>query len=389
MDERDVRTMLRDLGDGVEPSNDLTRRARSTYRRRKTTRRVSAAVASVAAIGVAVTIAAFVLHDNGHRRVRTVEAPPKLGALVSPDELMSLSFVDDAHGFAVTGYDSTVRGNRLAATTDGGRTWHLEGAPIAGLESSDARAVEIGFTSRRDGYVSANDRAITHDAGHTWEIDELTYGQVVPVGDSIWATRQDPPMHHTIEESTDGGRTWRPIKSPSSGLLNSLVRPTRSTAFGVVDQSTVAATFDGGRSWQLSTVPCGDPRTRVLEVLAGDTQHPWVVCGNFSNADHDTSVPVSILRSLGGGRNFVRMASAPYGSRLIVGDATHAWIVGSGLRATNDGGKTWRQVDGVPPGALVDSVSLDAHRVWMLLRLANSTEGRVWRTTDGRHWERL
>jgi photosystem II stability/assembly factor-like uncharacterized protein len=181
------------------------------------------------------------------------------------------------------------------------------------------------------------------------------------------------------------------------------VRVTDRTAFAVgatgleadapefADYHHVAATGDGGRTWEYRPDPC---QLTVLERLAGDDAgHLWLICGGQGATAMEAK---EVYRSDDGARHWRRMAatltdhdvgkiSASGGlDRLVAVSGTRAYLGLSRFTQiqTNDGGRSWRESfpdpadDGAHPLNFVDPT-----HGWAVGR------GSLLHTTDGVHWE--
>src|SRR5205085_6713876 len=92
-------------------------------------------------------------------------------------------------------------------------------------------------------------------------------------------------------------------------------------------------------------------------------------------------------RAGGRKRRLMPLAAAPVplppsGPQLAVGDGVHVWAGGAGgVFASRDGGSTW---------TLRSRAPVDALAAWGARRAWYSSQGVLWRTSDGgRHWRHL
>ncbi|MFG1998369.1 WD40/YVTN/BNR-like repeat-containing protein [Spirillospora sp. NPDC048911] len=185
-----------------------------------------------------------------------------------------MAFFDHRHGLAVS--DPVDGRFRLLATHDGGRTWRP--APPRRLP----QALDGEFTLGVNGTCLV--AAGPHDA---W------FGTATSFGPSPVPTPNGRVFH-----TPDKGRTWTaattPIPGNPLGIFSLSFRDRRhglavggNIPFppGTADESTVARTFDAGRSWQRGGAPAG-ARTGVAWI-PGPAQAAVVVGFNGSDVSFD------------------------------------------------------------------------------------------------------
>jgi photosystem II stability/assembly factor-like uncharacterized protein len=206
---------------------------------------------------------------------------------VASEELDSLSFVDDQHGFAIrTRSNETV----VATSIDGGRAWTplpAASQPCGDLSAADPHPVAVSFVSATVGWVlceagtnpgGVEQRGVaeTTDGGSTWQ----WVARVTPAGD---------PQVTTLETSDlPAGMAMRP---DGSGLIwcwgGSLLR-----------------TEDGGRSWSnVSSTPLTFTVQPWIIASAG-AAGPWFAMRPAGN-------PLTLERSDDGGRTWRTTATGP------------------------------------------------------------------------------
>jgi photosystem II stability/assembly factor-like uncharacterized protein len=237
---------------------------------------------------------------------------------------------------------------------------------------------------------------VTRDGGQTWRDDNpgVSVVAIAPFGQSVWAletycaTDRSCPL--LLRRSTDQGLTWNPhpIPLPILGSEAQLVR--RSSKDAWVLGFGLAATHDGGQTWQqLPAPPCGSYRRNFTGI---GNEQLWLLCGAVPATDMQRKM---IYLSKDGGYHWKIVAeSQPYGlanfhaighvDSLIVTAPAHAWAVlqrGTLVRTLN-GGKTWD--DALPydvpnPGDAYYGplVYVDDLHLWL------AAQGRVFRTSDG------
>lgn len=101
-------------------------------------------------------------HPQNGFVVRTTDGARHWSSItsVSPEGLLSVSFPDSRHGWAV-GYDGTV-----ITTTDGGATWQAQNS------GGDYQLEQVSFSDPRHGWALIGHLALltTSDGGHSWSV---------------------------------------------------------------------------------------------------------------------------------------------------------------------------------------------------------------------------
>ncbi len=199
------------------------------YRRRIAI--VSSVVASIGvlAIGSGTTLARTARAAAGPKpqseitarrlRPRAGFPVPRFGARIPASELTGdRVFANARVGFALAGnhYGETLP----ARTTDGGRTWTIDGPQLHVDAADGAEAVSyVGLVSQRTEFAYGSSVVdVSTDAGRTWW--ETALGEVVtavvPGAHGLVAFVQDSVSNQQLNPvvtwqyvSTDGGRHWR------------------------------------------------------------------------------------------------------------------------------------------------------------------------------------
>jgi photosystem II stability/assembly factor-like uncharacterized protein len=234
--------------------------------------------------------------------------------------------------------------------------------------------------------------------------------------------------------STDNGQTWSragaapPLSENSEVTVSDenieLARITRTRAYVLTFASRLGSpdttgnltyTGDGGQTWSSRPDPCPSYFDFGEQIAASGTNDLWVICASQASAGTQAK---ALYRSSDGGVQWDLVAAAnapvltggsvlpaagglpaagyvtPYSlghENLAVLTATDAWLFPdrSGVDATTDGGRTWGPVAGLSKAGLVaggsgNVVFADATHGWVC-----ETGTGLWRTTDGRTWQRL
>jgi len=234
--------------------------------------------------------------------------------------LLSMSFVDPAHGWLLTRTATpTTTSGQLVRTDDGGLSWTVLGQPVP----SPDEPLRAQFGSRTDGWLDS--------------LDSGAYA------------------YH----STDGGATWHPVPLPApqsgwptTGQFFVAARPTQG--FGVI-ASVVNFAPTVGRSGVGSTVlfyppltvrafDGGSPVSYIYSTAidsvagAGDARNQiWM------NATPLDAAPNQVeYSSLDGGSTWSDIAPPTSPGAIGYSDARTWWWIGSGVWSrSSDGGGTW------------------------------------------------
>jgi photosystem II stability/assembly factor-like uncharacterized protein len=274
-------------------------------------------------------------------------------------------FLDPEHGW-VTANDCERGRAVLFGTASGGRRWARTSIPPSSCNAG--AGITPTFVDAHHGWLvrleptgeSASTQR-TSDGGTTWSREQ----------DFPWITgvRFVDPLHgwlggHNVRADTglfrtaNGGRTWTHVSAPIPSCCRSWTAlfdaPTffdRSAAVVPVtllhgDRSVIAfdATSDGGRTWRAAamlppvrTGGSGFPSPEPVSIVTRTDW--WVLAGTRSG----------LRRTDDAGRTW-RSVGIPETGRAISLDAVgvrHAWIAVlagrlTSLLATRDGGRTWR-----------------------------------------------
>jgi photosystem II stability/assembly factor-like uncharacterized protein len=353
-------------------------------------------------------------------------------------------FVGELRGFALIVHGvQTV----LATSGDAGSAWSVvdPSLPVsfpAQFEFSDtAHGYLWGGAPSSSGTVPL---WTTSDGGRTWR--RAAVGPVVSdvsaIGPDAWAVVGACPISPSagascpvaVEVSTDNGATWArtdaaPPLSESPGVSVSdenieLARITSVRTYVLSYASGTGAshpagqlayTADGGRSWSARPDPCPSFFDYGEQIAASGSDDLWMVCASQASAGSQAK---GLYRSSDGGKHWRLASSAdapllsggrvlaaggglpvsgyvtPYSlghENLAVLTPTDAWLFPdrSGVLETTDGGKTWGVVPRLAKAGLVDGgtgnvVFVDATHGWVC-----EPGTALWRTTDGKDWERL
>lgn len=189
----------------------------------------------------------------------------------------------------------------------------------------------------------------------------------------IDATRGWALTETAVLLTTDGGAHWKNVTPPGTTLTRDSIADFRTASLATIATqqpnaatTQVLHTADGGQSWQRATIHI--PFARHISFI--DAQHGWLL--GAVRSPGGAAEPVSVFRTIDGGKTWVSVATAlfgdttppghlPYGgqkSGMTFLNAATGWVTGTvtlpnlaWLYVTHDGGATWRQQSlSMPPG---------------------------------------
>ncbi|MFZ5550192.1 MAG: YCF48-related protein [Pseudomonadota bacterium] len=255
---------------------------------------------------------------------------------LAPGGLGSLSVAADGTRAWAGGADLP-----LVSTRDGGRTWQPSPATEA------PRAVQLGFddAGQRGWAADANGNLfLTGDGGQRWQpqatseaaVAPWTRWHFMPDGQRGWKAAADASPRFDISLSTtaDGGKTWAPAgRLPVEALIDLVFAPDGRRGW-VVGGDAIAATADGGVTWQRQ--PGTEGWIRKLHP-GSDGHRAWAV-----------GAQGTVLATLDGGRSWMAQRSGTRAALTWVGflpDGQRGLVLGSGgtVLVTENGGLTWRE----------------------------------------------
>lgn len=372
---------------------------------------------------------------------RASTKPAPAAAATAPPRLVTIAFFDATSGYGVFTTGTTSACNvEVAKTTDGGATFDgvVDVAPCSTLGYQPG----LAFDDHGDGFLyspSSDVLYATHDGGSSWSASDQK-GKVVSVealGYSVWILLAAcPPTRGptqpaasvcqlVVDQSTDGGTTWRPSAAPlvtappftgDSAGSGRLVRLSQSDAYvlgsptsptvppGVTSfqppPSTVPLwhTSNGGQTWSPLDVPCGvgiPPQGTALDLSAAPTGTLFAICGSEPGAGNQLK---SVVVSTDGGLTWhqpgtcLRGAPGWCGAQGLTGgyvgevealSRTMALLAlpRDGLEVTTDGGATWHHVGSYV--TRVADITFFNDAVGVVLGNSPSVEPDIWHTSNG------
>lgn len=257
--------------------------------------------------------------------------------------------------------DATTCQYQVAGTVDGGMTWSHPVAvgPVYAATDGDALRF-VRFLNRSDGFVYGHsDAFVTHDGGLHWSGAGFPAGEVVTIagrGTGGWSVTRDCAKGvvcpYTVRASTDGGRTWTAHQLPAE--LSPLDAITLGDSGLLVNTFTdIAMTSDGGTTWRTVKSACSGNETFRNFVATVDGNELWQLCeGLVAGLPSDKKLFVS--ENQGTSWSLVKPSPArlPANGLLmtLISTGNAAALITSEndpISVTRDLGVTWTQV--APP----------------------------------------
>jgi photosystem II stability/assembly factor-like uncharacterized protein len=267
-----------------------------------------------------------------------------------PNAVVSVSFPDDLHGWAVT------QSGLVEHTDDGGASW----APYRRTEFTTMKLVR--FADAQNGWMTTSSGSVftTHDGGESWtpqSVDGAAAALGIASCDATHAWLVGDIATAYVLATTDGGTTWTHPEWGVSADLKATAFVNAQTGWAVGASGTVLTTGDGGEYWLQQATPT----LRTLRAVRFvDPLNGWAV------GDAGT-----ILHTMDGGQIWEQQSSPTQETLRSVSavDALHAWAVGDGatILATADGGQTWaaRESGLAHPGTFYAVSFVDATHGWI------------------------
>jgi photosystem II stability/assembly factor-like uncharacterized protein len=358
-------------------------------------------------------------------------AGARAGSPLAGSFLMDLTWVSDQRGWALAAAPCG-RGlcPRLAATTDGGRTWAALPTPPGRVPDPSGSAgcapaacvSQVRFATATVGYLFGPALFQTSDGGHSWhrvpsrpvEALEPSAGTVVRV---VYDHTGCPgPCDRAVQETIAGSPRWHtllriPVALAGAGVAAQVVRQGTSVIYVPVygnpaggagtAHALIFRSADGGRTWQHGPDPCGGAGAGEHDatgLAAAPGGFAAVLC-----APRNGTGPTFVRTSAGNGSSWGPPHLVPGGTRhhpdlIAAASAAHLVVATGGaygpgpasyqLFASADGGLHWSAVvtgtmhpDPRAPAAAF--LGFEDARVGRWI----SSPRDIWTTGDaGQHW---
>lgn len=289
----------------------------------------------------------------------------------------------------------------VTATNDAGQTWSRPVQVGPSFERGDGSAPRsVRMLNPLDGFVWGFSGAYaTHDGAKTWAKVALPGYAVYDIahsGDAAWAVTS-PCAKGTfcsleVRSSHDAGRTWSgPHALPRGFSPNNQIAFESGVILSGVPFGDLHLTTDGGLTWRTIKTPCKGNVFRGF-IATSDGNELWELCTGYPSANGDTAEKVLYV-SEDGGNTWSQKATSQSGGPLPASGIL-VWLVSNRPRVaffsgtqtslvTRDGGATWK--------------AIPADIVFALIRFSGPDYGygldifrNLWTTSDGGdHWTQL
>ena len=282
----------------------------------------------------------------------------------------------------------------LAGTSNYGTTWYGVSAPVTGAPAGSAGVSGLRFLDTRTGWAFGPELWVTHDGGAHWRQESTRRLRVISLetaGNRAFAlfascagTGADFAAHCTsfrlFSSSSAAGGDWRPVpgaardlrpagtaaaqvRSASAGLVlvaGPVAAPEAGTGYVLAPSGTVLSGPLTGGPWTVNgQAPCqpavvpGSGQPARAAFTAGSNEL-FVACTSAAPGAGGLYVK-NIWASADGGKHWQRAGpvsgpgiatslAAAQGGLVVLATTTC-------IDVSADGGGTWRQVYGSPPGA--------------------------------------
>lgn len=184
--------------------------------------------------------------------------------------------------------------------------------------------------------------------------------------------------------TTDGGKTWKVLNRGDLRHATELIFANERDGWAVLNESPyerradfVLRTQDGGRTWR-EVLDIDSPIYGInfLNERVGYVTARWTPTYHTTDGGETwKELPAKLHPSISEGLHHVFFVSE-----------NEAWGYGGGIYHTNDGGRTWTEIvsDEEISGELYSASFVDEKTGWIV-----GSGREVWRTTDGRTWQRM
>jgi photosystem II stability/assembly factor-like uncharacterized protein len=280
----------------------------------------------------------------------------------------------------------------LLRSDDAGRHWRRvfppgPGAPIVGVSFESPQR---GIGGQPRSLLSRGGTEATTDGGRTWRhISSRGAGRLVRTSRNVvWGIGSTEPYAVSADyllRSTNGGRHWRRMPSPTELTGATLSFPTARVGYLVDHSKRLFRTTDGGRSWHLvargimpgalfATPKVGLVGTRSGLLTTSDGGHSWHAVRLVPALEFPTVTVLDARQWWLEGETCVNATTTITGKRRC-GAVRHY------LLHTADGGRTWTAIRFAKP--LGESMTF----VTPTVGYATVSAAGIYRTVDGgRTW---
>jgi photosystem II stability/assembly factor-like uncharacterized protein len=309
---------------------------------------------------------------------------------------LRIEFVDNLHGWleGLADWGDSLA-FAMAATTDGGETWHAIPIPSGGQNGYPSNLL---FRDAKDGWYYQGQLFQTHDGGQSWQV-EHTRGAIIQMGKaidgSLWALEQTGNTWTLWQVSGTSYSQWMKLSSQFPVDMDNV-------SLAVVDSQDIWISYwitflgdspnpgtqlyvtnDGGNNWDriIPPKPC-DMYPTILSPV--DAQEIWMGCGFAQGAGSGIS---AVFESRDGGESWTQKRYDTHGYFKSIKAFSQSFIYMTYVYATSvtisyDDSRTWNDVQIDCPNTSPNADFIDPLHGWAVC------DSAVNRTQDGgRSWE--
>ncbi|MHB1956449.1 MAG: hypothetical protein ACYCOU_22185, partial [Sulfobacillus sp.] len=262
---------------------------------------------------------------GGNSMGANLPAPGPLLQINATGMLMRQFSTQLATSLSVTGNSLWLTGGSsqgigLMRSADGGRSWQVS------IQPRDIQAQEVQFVSRRVGFV------------------QTQVGQY---------------------ETTDGGRTWRPISVNTPSQMGTSVQWITPGQADIAYSTGIVRTNDGGRSWRAVRMPARTPQMYATTALPGGffaiaySSAPDYSAVNFAATRDNGTHWMNNGKAFGQG-DVADLAFANQASGVAYVQGTSGVGSRNSILLTVDGGRHWSRVPTAPLRSVMWPLSMTA-----------------------------
>jgi photosystem II stability/assembly factor-like uncharacterized protein len=273
---------------------------------------------------------------------------------------------------------------RVARTTDGGRTWHVDtvpGADTLDLRSIAPRSATLAVAASAGDADKGQAKIFrTTDGVHWTQVFETREKGAFLDAIAFWDNQHGIALGDPIGQrlfiltTEDGGATWKRIDTSNAppmlaGEAAFAASGTCLTVFGTSNvwigtgggaRARVFRSTDRGRTWSVADTPvhAGNSASGIFSVAFADAMHGVVVGGEYTKPK--TPFDNNVALTADGGATWTKATGAlPVGYMSAVAylpGTNGRSLVAVGLGGTarsNDAGQSWTMVDTVAYNSVV------------------------------------
>ncbi len=229
--------------------------------------------------------------------------------------------------------------DKLFISNNGGDSWIIREIKDVDIEDSYFTSSLVGHLACRNGIILK-----TIDGGVSWYVTENSFSfpsdffRITFVNQNLgFASRE----HSEIYKTSDGGETWKEIKSPTDAAFSmQFLNP--EVGFVAGNHGAIYKTLDGGNTWQWLGFDGRKYGNNLYSVF-------------FINEDmgYATGVRGRIIRTYDGGKTWNEYATTytTISQIELASESTVYGLVGNSIIKTTNKGETWLDMGAPLPGA--------------------------------------